>query len=102
MVLRCPCHPEFNTISNVNIPPFVGDDYFCESGINDDAFEQTHHLDDPLWDGRQCFGECCNSPYFVKTLNGGPTLDPLEIRMCNNRNIDNSNMLVEEIEIYVQ
>ena len=98
----CPCHPDFNINNNVNIPPVIGDDYFCESGINDNEFSPIHHLDDPLWDGRQCFSECCNSPYFVKTLNGGPTSDPLEIRICNNRNIDNSNILVEEIEIYVQ
>ena len=100
---ECPCHPEFNIGGEVHIPSFIGNDYFCESGDNGrTTTSQEHRLDDPLWDGRQCFGECCNSPYFIKTLNSGPTSDPLEIRLCNFNFPGSENILVEEIEIYVQ
>ena len=80
----CPCHPEFLA----SIPTFIGDDYFCESGLNGEDIEDQlgdmpYYLDDPLWDGRQCFGDCCRGSPFVKTLANGLTTDPLEIRICN-------------------
>ena len=93
----CPCHMDFGG----GTPIFVGEDYFCESGNNGLMSDMGHYLDDPLWDGRQCFGECCNSPYFIKTLSN-PTSGPLEIRICNIADSNSGNILVERIEIYVQ
>ena len=77
----CPCDA---TIS-ISVPPFVGEDYFCESGANlgrSNAFQS----DDPLWDGTGCTSTstCCsfnNPPYFTKRL-PNPTTDDLEMRLC--------------------
>ena len=105
----CPCHPEFSA----SIPPFIGDDYFCESGRNgedisniDEQVENMPYvLDDPLWDGRQCLDDCCRGSPFVKTLANGPTTDPLEIRICNDFEPlagPGGNIVVEKVKIYVQ
>ena len=88
--------------STASVPEFVDNDYFCESEeiLSATAFT-GHHLDDPLWDGRQCLEDCCRGSPFVKTLANGPTTDPLEIRICNIP-MPNGNIMVEEVKIYVQ
>ena len=96
----CPCHPDHPTLS---VPPFVNDDYFCESGLATTGAtlpSPTCHLDNPLWDGEDCISSCCNnSPFFIRTL-VSTTNSPLEIRLCNNANTG-ANNLVEKIKIYV-
>ena len=74
-IVNCPCATQ---VSDIESPPFVGDDYFCESGYkwpgsfnSSDVF--TLHSDDPLWDGAGCHSTstCCtinNPPYFIKYL----------------------------------
>ena len=44
------------------IPTFVGNDYYCESGLHNEAWEYMLYSDDPLWDGKQRLGPeagCC-------------------------------------------
>ena len=52
----CPCKQNNTIIA----PPFIGIDYYCESGATSCCSGITIHLNDPLWDGQQC-GEslCC-------------------------------------------
>ena len=57
----CPCD------STVTIPisQFVGNDYFCESGINEPWDGSRHYIllsNDPLWDGEDCLpsSTCCS------------------------------------------
>ena len=111
----CPCDKstyEKNGIQYyVYIPPFVGEDYFCESGYiypgsSNAKLVFTLHSNDPLWDGRDCHSSstCCslhNPPYFTKTLNM-PTTDDLELRMCNSRFHYFESVVVELIEMYVK
>ena len=67
-------------------PSFVGNDYFCESGLNAARVPGLFRFygDDPLWDGQNCASSCClnNPPYFTKTL-PAPTSDSLELRVCS-------------------
>ena len=42
----CPC----DATIDITIPPFVGGDYFCESGVNSGT-PHGFHPDDPLWGG---------------------------------------------------
>ena len=77
----CPC----DATINITIPPFVGGDYFCESGYNS-GNDKTFFPDDPLWDGDGCTASstCCsfnNPPYFTKLL-PSPTTDDIEARLC--------------------
>ena len=64
----CPCDASIS----IRIPPFVGEDYFCESGVSSGS-TSGFHPNDPLWDGEGCTSSsrCCsfnNPPYFVKQL----------------------------------
>ena len=103
----CPCDSSFN----IPIPPFVGEDYFCESGYIypgywDRESLYTFHSNDTLWDGRDCHSSstCCshhNPPYFTKPL-CLPTTDDIELRMCNYGLLYYANVAVELIEMYVK
>ena len=78
----CPC----NSTTNPSAPPFVGQDYFCESGANPGSTGPLY-VDDPLWDGDSCAvsSTCCpfnNPPYFTKRLSSATT-DDLEVRLCH-------------------
>ena len=95
----CPCDASID----ISIPPFVGGDYFCESGVNSGS-TSGFHPDDPLWDGSGCTtsSSCCsfnNPPYFTKQLSN-PTSDDIEARLC--RWEDSEDSPIEFIELYVK
>ena len=104
----CPCD---NNNAKAVVPPFVGKDYFCESGYNDKAYFYPHnkfYLDDPLWDGKNCLASstCCtknNPPYFVKEL-PSPTSGYIEARLCTEQYGDTyfPEAFVAEMELYVK
>ena len=81
----CPCSN--NAVSGVTVPSFIGNDYFCETGID---YTYSHGLfyedSDPLWDGEDCgsISTCCelnNPPWFCKQL-PQPTTEDIEVRIC--------------------
>ncbi len=99
---RCPCNPG-NTYGS---PPFVGNDYFCESGISS-YYVGRHQFypDDPLWDGQGCIhgNPCCSlnkPPWFQKIL-PTPTTDDIEMRLCILNRITHGNIALEQMELYV-
>ena len=111
-VSNCPCSSDnfhFFEYWNSRVPSFIGNDYFCESGLNSVWGDGSHGYrifpDDPLWDGENCpTGTCCsfsNPPFFFKTLDSS-TSDDLELRLCNSHTSTYSNVPVELIELYVQ
>ena len=99
---NCPCDPSGSIMP---IPPFVGEDYFCESGKVYPTDIAAFSSNDILWDGRDCHSTstCCsfhNPPYFTKTLSQ-TTTDDLELRMCFYNDIPD-NIAVELVELYVK
>ena len=106
-VNNCPC----DTNHIISTPPFVGEDYFCESGYVYPGYHNSTdlyrlHSNDILWDGRDCHSTstCCslhNPPYFTKTLSQ-TTTDDLELRMCLLESGNNDNIAVELVELYVK
>ena len=96
---NCPCakHP-FRTAL-----PFVGENYFCESG-NTGPWERFQwHFDNPLWDSQGCDENrtCCDrgGPWFTTTLSQ-EVRDDIEVRMCSTaRYVENRG--VDELEIYI-
>ena len=104
---NCPC----DTTGVIFIPPFVEEDYFCESvyvypGYRNSSAEYIFHLNDTLWDGRDCHSTstCCsfhNPPYFTKTFSQ-TTTDDLELRMCFTSPVSNRNIGVELVELFVK
>ena len=99
----CPCD-----ISNyAAVPPFVGNDYFCESAETSRwMFQNTLYPDDPLWDGQNCVdsSSCCqlnNPPWFTKNLSRS-TSDDLELRMCTNSRRFIDDIALEFVDLYVK
>ena len=101
--LRCPCDPG-NTYSS---PPFVRNDYFCESVATLDDWngnEYRFYPNNALWDGQDHLNACYgfnNPPWFNKTL-PVPTTDDIELRMCFTSGGSVGNIAVELVEIYIQ
>ena len=98
----CPC----NNGSFASLPlPFVGNDYYCESGSYS-SYSPILYPDDPLWDGQNCNGPestCCtnpNMPWFLKTLNETIS-DDIALRVCSNNWISNEDTPLDIIEIYM-
>ena len=59
----CPCNSDSQLV-NYTIP-FVGNDYYCESGSGATYSGFDLYPNDPLWDGQDCPGceaTCCTSP----------------------------------------
>ena len=104
---HCPCDRAPNEVTNV--PSFVGNDYFCESGEDSHwniNVPFTLFADDPLWDGQNCAdtSTCCdfnNPPWFTKTLDAF-TNDDIELRICATHSHTDADVLLELIELYVQ
>ena len=100
----CPCTRPSSTYTGT-IPPYVGNDYFCETAARR-QFQYILYPDDPLWDGQGCGGTstCCsfnNPPWFCKQL-PQPTTDDIELRLCADQGIANEDTPLEMVEIYIK
>ena len=99
---HCPCDPG-NTLGT---PPFVGNDYFCETVATVDNWNVDPHRlysDNALWDGQDLLNPCYglnNPPWFNKTL-PAPTTDDIEFRLCTLNIISQSNFAIQLVEIFV-
>ena len=103
----CPC--SVNDTIYPMLPDFLGDHWFCESGVLVDTTERhLYYTDDPLWDGKQCgpLEPCCNTrgqPWFHRSFDA--TSDYLELRLCNNdgnigrRSIGDSPIILYELYV---
>ena len=102
---NCPCH------QGPDPPPFVGKNYFCDSGNTGIAERRwyTLYTDKALWDSQDCptGNECnCNSSWFTTTVsnnnNTKEVTNDIEVRMCRfpSGNM-HENIGVEELEIYI-
>ena len=96
---NCPCA----LYPGRNAPPFVGESYFCESGVNG-RFERQWYFDDPLWDSQGCGSgsTCCDrgGPWFATTLSQ-ETSDDIEVKLCLDEGKSNEDIGIEQLEILV-
>ena len=98
----CPCNGDSYSGP---IPPYVGNDYFCDSGHQSSAAEvsSTYYTNDPLWDGAGCVsGSCCtfnSPPWFCKNLST-PTTDDIQLHLCLDQ-VDEDTPF-EIVELYVK
>ena len=99
----CPCA---GYKLNVTVPSFIGNDYYCDSGVDSNP-EVGKFYTTPLWTGEGCTppNYCCSHsgmPWFCKTL-PVPTTDYIEIRNCyNNLYSGIEDTALELIELYIQ
>ena len=100
----CPCTNIHNHLT-IPIPPYVGNDYFCDTGSSQN-YEVRFYPDDPLWDGQGCgqLNTCCsfnNPPWFMKQLPAS-THDNIEMRLCSDQSRPNEDIVFETLDLYVQ
>ena len=100
--VNCPCTNSGTAVP----PPFVGNDYFCDTGSKQRYQRGFFYIEDPLWDGAGCgpLNTCCsfnNPPWFHKLL-PQPTTDDIEMRVCKNSQQDDEDIAIETIELLVQ
>ena len=101
--VRCPCDLD---IAFDSAPPYVGDDYFCDSVATVDNWNDNQYRlfsDNALWDGQENLNECFglnNPPWFYKTL-PEPTTDDIELRMCFTLFNTFSDIAISLFEVYV-
>ncbi len=94
------------TLAASQPPAFVGNDYFCESGLHTPWVPRQPRIfypSDPLWDSLNCISSCCqlnSPPYFTKTL-PAPTSDDIELRICS-RFPAQADIPIDQVELYVQ
>ena len=101
---RCPCDMSRDYL----VPSFVGNSYFCESGLNSAWINRQFifYPNDVLWDGQNCIANstCCqlnNPPWFTKYL-PETTTDDIELRICTSYWPSIDDIPLELIEIYVK
>ena len=99
---RCPCDPG-NTYGS---PPFVDNDYFCESVATVDNWNANRGQlfpDNALWDGQDHLNACYGlngPPWFNKTL---PviTSNDIDLRLCFADPATVSDIGIQQLELYV-
>ena len=87
-------------------PPFVGTNYYCESGGVSTYNESAYYFDDPLWDGSDCYSstDCCSNPtqpWFYREL-GESTTSDIEARICRQYYFSNGSPLIDQLELFIQ
>ena len=98
---NCPCalHP------GTYPPAFVGNDYYCDSGSVGGSHKSIYYANNPLWDGKGCYGSsaCCaitGLPWFYKRL-PIPEAKDFEVSICKGASHDIVDIAVEKLEILV-
>lgn len=86
-------------------PPFVGSNYYCESGALQCPNYVGHFFHDALWDGKQCMtSKCCDNtaqPWFHHQLDQ-PTQDDIEARICSSSSFREKSTLIDQLELYIE
>ena len=99
---RCPCARP-NATDRSDVPSFVGEDFYCESGFSGSYAENRIAWEDPLWDGQGCFAsgnQCCNRyGWFHREIPA--TSEDIEVRWCADFHLDNEDVLTDQLEIWV-
>ena len=99
---NCPCSP----FPGRSPPSFVHDNYYCESGTDISRSDAKVRTKDLLWDGKDCSidNSCCsepNLPWFYCQI-PLTTNDDIETRICRDEASSNEDVLVRELQLYVQ
>ena len=101
------CHCTNRQTSKSQVPNFVQNNYFCDTGSeNVPEYGRLYH-EDPLWDGAGCGGSntCCsfnNPPWFIRDLSLPGTTDDIELRVCRDEIRYNEDVGLKSVELYVQ
>ena len=103
--LNCPCTNSNLSDLAMPPPPFVGNNYFCDTAAEERFQSNFFYSDDPLFDGDGCgpYNTCCslnNPPWFFREL-PSLTAEDIEMRLCRTADRTNEGTPFQTIEIYV-
>ena len=104
--LNCPCSKG----SIQKVPSFIGNDYFCESGLHTKWHQKfyTKMFPDRLWNRINCGvveRPCCirkDLPWFNKVLTAGTTDEDIEFRLCGTGGTDKKDTPFYFYDIFVK
>ena len=88
-----------------DVPSFVGNDYYCESGHTGPLSDEIRPTSwaDPLWDGEGCTipeNRCCDRHgWFHRNVSS--TSDDVEVRWCSNNPRTVENVLTDLVDMWV-
>ena len=96
------CPRDQDPFNFYNVPDFVGDHFYCETGFTTTTTGVTA-WSDPLWDGAGCVADtahsCDRHGWFHREIE--PTQDDIEVRWCSNQERSNENVYTDLLEIWV-
>ena len=98
---QCPCAVN-SEHKRRNPPLFVGTNYYCESGFTGEHWPSRVVWEDPLWDGRNCMSHnsCCDRyGWFHRKV--PLSSDDITVRLCSDQIVENEDVLIEQLEIWV-
>ena len=101
----CPC-TNTNFTWPYQIPSFIGNNYFCDTGNPGPGWSPTlFYPNDLLWDGEGCgpASTCCqlnHPPWFCTTL-PQPTTDDIKLRICGGQTRSNGDVYVQFVDICI-
>ena len=106
-IAGCPCCTGYNQGA---VPSFVGNNYYCESGLPTGAswLSNTAPLynGDVLWDSKQCGNleaPCCAGPWFCNRLSTSASNRFLEVRLCaDGSQTTDEDVSLQYLELYVR
>ncbi len=102
---KCPCG--HSNASRVSPPPFVGDNYFCDSAVESGPPQARIYPGDPLWDGVGCNqtpNGCClfsRHSYFYREI-ANKTSDYITVTMCREHNSSQADLGIQILDLLVQ
>ena len=98
---NCPCA----SYAGDSPPPFVANNYYCETASFNNINYSSFFFDDALWDGAGCTGgTCCDNttqPWFYRQLNQ-ITQGDIEARICAYEVYSYGSTLIDQLELYIQ
>ena len=100
----CPCARTTPNITSSDVPNFVNNHYYCESGYNGRYPHWGGVIwEDPLWDGQGCHNpgnQCCNQyGWFHRQVQASS--EYIELRICADQEYTNEDIPVDQFEIWV-
>ena len=99
---RCPC-ARSDPNDRSNVPSFVGEHFYCESGFPGTTLHDRVVWEDPLWDGQNCVApgnKCCERyGWFYRDVPS--STDDIELRICADEGIVYDDTPVEYYEFWV-
>ena len=99
--INCPCSQFPGQLP----PSFVHDNYYCESGSELHPNPRVFYTNDPVWDGDDCSSKnsCCsepNLPWFYRQISLTANED-IETRICRSETSSTEDVLIRELQLYV-